>query len=369
MASDRAVGELIARLKALSCKTALTSAELGELQQLAARAADVVCAAETVRSEARAGSVTLLPAPTMRAIRYERFGDPSVLGLQTVAVPEPNPLEVLIKVRAAGVNPVDWKIREGRYPQWVELPAIPGGDVAGQIAVVGKAVTGWQVGQGVFGDIRRGAYAEYAVAEASLLAPKPQHLDYVQAAAVPLAAMTAWQGLFDSGGLKPGQTVLVHGASGGVGHLAVQLARWKGARVVGTASSAHAEAVRELGADQVVEYDRADFEREVRDVDLVLDLVGDRQIQEKSLRVLRKGGILVSAVSSPPTGLAEELGVRATHFVMEPSGRLLVEIGRLFDSGAIRAWVWKVLPLEQAARAHEISQQGHALGKIVLTID
>ncbi len=360
---------LLHRLRELAGKPQLLGSEWRELQELARQAADLVSAAETVKEEARPGPISLAPPRKMRALRYGRFGGPGVISLETVPVPEPGPQEVLIKVRAVGVNPIDWKLREGRYPDRVTLPAIPGADVAGQIAEIGEQVEGWQIGQEVFGEIRLGACAQFVVAPIRLLAPMPRSLDFIQAAGVPLAAMTAWQGLFEHGQLESGQTVLIWGAAGGIGHFAVQLAKLRGAHVIGVASRDHLGFIGTLGADETLAHDGAEGMARLRDVDLVLDLVGHPEIQAASLKALRPGGLLVSTVLLPPVEEAEWQGVRARHFMVEPTGALLRQIARLFDDGKLRVAVTEILPLEEVARAHEISQQGHIHGKMVLTVE
>ncbi len=206
---------------------------------------------------------------TMQAVRFHTYGGPEVLVLEEMPLPQPGPDEVLVRVMAAGVNPLDWKVRAGRVREWLphQLPLVPGWDVSGIVEAWGAEVTGFKKGDEVYGMLdfnRDGAYAEFVAARPRELAPKPWSIDHLQAGGVPLAALTAWQSLFEAGGLAPGQAVLIHGAAGGVGHYAVQFAKWKGARVIGTASANHAAFLRELGADQVIDYRSTRFEEVVQ---------------------------------------------------------------------------------------------------------
>lgn len=306
---------------------------------------------------------------TMKAVRIHRFGGPEVLRYEDVARPQPKPEDVLIRVHAAGVNPVDWKIREG-YMKDRPLPLIPGWDVSGVVETVGADVAGWKKGDAVFSrpDISRdGAYAEYIAVRASELALKPKTIDHVQAAAIPLAALTAWQSLFDAGGLSAGQKVLIHAAAGGVGSLAVQLAKWKGAHVIGTASARNQEFLRKLGADETIDYQKTRFEDAVHDADMVFDTIGG-DTQKRSWQVLKKGGILVSIVSRPSESEAAAHGVRHGYVFVQPNAQQLAEIARLVDTGKVRPIVETVLPLAEARRAQELSQAGHVRGKIVLKV-
>lgn len=309
---------------------------------------------------------------TMKAVRIHRYGDLRVLIHEDAPRPAPGRGEILVRVHAAGVNPVDWKVREGLMRALLDhrLPLILGWDVSGVVEEVGPGVAGLREGDEVYSrpDLGRdGSYAELIVIRASEAAPKPASIDHTRAAAVPLAALTAWQVLFDSAGLAAGQTVLIHAAAGGVGHFAVQLARWKGARVIGTASAANAEFVRDLGAGEVIDYRTTRFERAVRDVDVVLDAVGG-EVQERSWKVLRKGGILVSIVSRVPEQAAARYGARGLSVLVQPNAEQLGQIARLIDSGVLAPTVSEVLPLAEARRAHELIQEGHTRGKIVLRV-
>jgi NADPH:quinone reductase-like Zn-dependent oxidoreductase len=307
----------------------------------------------------------------MKAICANDYGGPEVLVFEDVPRPKASPGEALIHVRAAGVNPIDWKIRSGMAKDMfpVSFPWIPGLDISGVIDEVGANVTDLKPGDAVYGmlESRSGGYAEYAAAKASDLAPKPESLDFIQAAALPLVSMVAWQALFDTAHLTQGQTVLIHGASGGVGHMAVQLARWKGAKVVGTASANNTQFLKELGADEVIDYHKTKFEDVVHDANVVLDLIGG-DTQKRSWKVLKKGGILISTVGVSTPEEAAKYGVRAVSFMAHPDGSELRQVGKLIDEGKVKPVVSTVLPLKDAEKAHELSQSGHSRGKIVLKV-
>ncbi len=309
---------------------------------------------------------------TMSAIRLHTYGGPEVLVKDEVPRPEPAPGEVLVQVHAAGINPLDWKVRQGHARQWLQhhLPLIPGWDVSGVIAAVGPDVVSFKEGDQVFGMLdfkRNGAYAEFVATKTLHLAPKPASLDHIQAAAVPLACSTAWQALFEIADLQSGQTVLIHAAAGGVGHFAVQLAKWQGARVIGTASADNADFLRELGADEVIDYRSTPFFEKVHDVDVVLDPIGG-DTQKQSWQVLKKGGILVATlgITSPET--AGQCGGRAQGVAVHPDSSQLGRIATLIDIDHLKPVVTTVLPLDQAAKAHALSQTGHTRGKIVLQV-
>jgi NADPH:quinone reductase-like Zn-dependent oxidoreductase len=309
---------------------------------------------------------------TMKAVRIHQYGGPDVLRYEDAPRPNPGSGEVLIRVHAAGVNPVDWKVREGHLRQMIRysLPFIPGWDFSGVVVAASPGLARLKVGDEVYSrpDIaRNGAYAEYVVVRESEVALKPKSLDHIHAAAIPLAALTAWQALFDAAGLAAGQTVLIHGAAGGVGSFAVQLAKWKGARVIGTASQRNHEFLRALGADQTIDYNTTRFEDVVRDVHVVLDMIAG-ETQERSWKVLKKGGILVSILNPPSQEKAAAHGVRQAHTFVQPNVTQLVEIANLVDSGKLKPVVETVLPLAEARRAHELSQTGHTRGKIVLAV-
>ncbi|MFD8782764.1 NADP-dependent oxidoreductase [Kitasatospora sp. NPDC059599] len=306
----------------------------------------------------------------MRAVVVEQWGGPENLVEREVERPEPGLGEVLVRVHAAGVNPVDWKTRAGgALIEWGDVPAV-GWDVSGTVEAVGPGVGLFRPGDEVFGmplfPRQAGAYAEYAVAPARHLARKPAALTHVEAAALPLAALTAWQALVDTADVRPGERVLVHAAAGGVGHFAVQIAKARGAYVIGTASAGKHDLLRELGADEVVDYRTVRFEDAVSDVDVVLDGIGG-ETAKRSLDVLRPGGRLVT-LPGPDDLPAAPDGVRAVWVLVEPDHLGLREIAALAERGALRPVVETVLPLEQAAKAHELGEQGRTTGKIVLTV-
>ncbi len=308
---------------------------------------------------------------TMKAVCIHSFGGPEVLKVEQVDIPEPKDDEVLIKVHAASVNPVDYKIRAGQYPPVKEqqLPKVLGRDVSGTIERCGRAVRNFSQGDAVFAmlDTGSGGYAEYAAVKAESCSRKPERLDYSAAAAIPLAGLTAWQGLFDQGNLTAGQRVLIHGGAGGVGHLAIQFAKSKGATVCTTVSSQDVDFVRSLGADEVIDYKKERFEDKLHDVDLVLDLVaGDTQ--ERSWAVLKDGGTMVSTLAKPSESKAREHHARATNYVAHPDGAELTEISRLVDEGKVRPCVVASYPLDHAAAAQQRLEREHPHGKVVLEV-
>ncbi|MFE4370833.1 NADP-dependent oxidoreductase [Streptomyces sp. NPDC056835] len=318
-------------------------------------------------------------ARTMRAITQDTFGGPEVLRLTELARPQPLPTEVQVRVHAAGVNPVDWKTRAGGGMAGVlgEPPFVLGWDVSGVVTEVGFGVHTFQVGDEVYGmpwfPRQAGAYAEYVTAPARQFARKPASVGHDQAAAVPLAALTAWQSLVDAARVEPGQRVLVHAAAGGVGHFAVQFAKYLGAHVIGTAGAAKHDWLRSLGADELVDYTAVRFEDAVRDVDVVIDLVGDEHdmTSTRSLTTLRPGGLLVAV----PSGVSPELHdaalareVRASAYLVEPDGASLARIAELIDRGVVKVEVEDVLPLADAAEAHRRGERGRTRGKLVLRV-
>lgn len=309
---------------------------------------------------------------SMKAVCIYGYGGPEVLTYEDAPRPHPGAGEVLVRVHAAAVNPVDWKVREGHLKEMLHhaLPLILGWDVSGVVDALGPGVTRLKVGDAVYSrpDISRdGAYAEFIVIRESEVALKPASIDHIHAAALPLAGLTAWQALLDAGGLCAGQRVLIHAAAGGVGSLAVQLAKWRGAHVIGTASERNHDFLRKLGADQVVDYERERFEEAVQPVDLVLDTLGG-ETQARSLKVLKAGGILVSIVTPPSAEAAAALGVRQAFVFTQPNAAQLGEIAGLADSGRLKAIVETILPLSDATRGQELSERGHTRGKIVLRV-
>ena len=311
--------------------------------------------------------------PRMRAIIQDAAGGPEVLRLAELERPEPVPTEILVRVHAAGVNPTDWKSRtNGRLLDG--SPPVLGWDVSGVVEAVGRGVTLFRPGDEVFGMPRfphpAGGYSEYVTAPSRHFARKPAGIDHVHAAAVPLAALTAWQVLVDTAHVRPGQRVLVHAAAGGVGHLAVQIAKHLGAYVIGTARRPKHDFLRDLGIDEAVDYTEQDFAETVRDVDVVIDTIGG-DYGPRSLRTLRDGGTLAKLNEVPDEELlrrAAERGIWTGFVLVEPDHAGMAAIAGLIESGALRVHVETVLPLEQAAKAHELGETGRTTGKIVLTV-
>lgn len=306
----------------------------------------------------------------MHAIVQTAFGGPEVLTHTETDVPEPGAGEVLLRVGGAGVNPGDAVLRSGRVPDLVTLPWTPGNDVAGVVERVGPGVTRFAPGDEVYGMLpvsRRGAYAEYTAAPAAALAPKPKNLDLPRAAAVPLVAVTAWTALDALGRVGPGDRVLIHAAAGGVGHVAVQLAAERGAHVIGTARPAKHDWLRELGADELVDYTAVDFRDAVAPVDVVLDLVGGAY-GERSLDVLRPGGLLVGAAIDPGVdeAAAAARGLRYAWVTAEPSGQALEPVTERIEAGRLRVAVERTYPLAEAAEAHRAIEAKRTTGKLVL---
>lgn len=302
----------------------------------------------------------------MKAVRIHRFGGTEVLQLDEIDTPVAADGKLLIRVKAAGVNPVDYKIRQGGFPNLTEanLPMILGRDVAGVLETAGG---GFEVGDEVYAhlDWADGGYAEYVLCSPSGIAAKPSTVDMIAAAAVPLAATTAWQGLFDHGRLKAGERVLIHGGSGGVGAFAVQFARIAGAEVMATASAEEADRVAAYGAVRVIDYKTQKFEDEVHDVDLVFDLIG-KDTQDRSFQTLKRGGRLISAVQEPDPAKAEATGVTAKRFMAKPDARRLAEIAELIDATQVQVSVVKVFSLGEASEAHRMLEKGRPHGKVVL---
>lgn len=309
---------------------------------------------------------------TMKAVRIHTYGGPEVLVYEEVPRPQPGHGEVLVRVEAAAVNPVDWKIREGYLREMLRhsLPLIMGWDVSGVVEETGPGVTRFRAGDEVFSRpdlLRDGTYAEYVVIRETEVAFKPGSVDHHHAAAIPLAGLTAWKSLIEAAGVVPGQRVLIHGAAGGVGSYAVQLAKWRGAHVTATASAPNHDYLRRLGADEVIDYRSVRFEEVTGHVDVVFDTIGG-DTQERSWQVLKRGGILVSIISPPPPEKAAVHGVRQAFVFIQPDAAALAELAKLVDAGKLRPYVEAVLPLAEARRAQELSQGGHVRGKIVLKV-
>lgn len=331
---------------------------------------------------------------TMKAIRLHEFGGPEVLRYEEAPLPELKPGEVLVRVHAVGINPPDWYLREGYKdlpPEWqpaVSFPLILGSDMSGVVEAVATDVQGFSIGDEVFGMVRfpsmgeSAAYAEYVTAPASDLALKPAGIDHVHAAGAPMAGLTGWQFLIELGhneanpfqpeSHRPlplnGKTVLVNGAAGGVGHLAVQLAKWKGAHVIAVASGKHESFLRELGADEFIDYTKSPPEDIAHDVDLVLDTLGG-STTGRFLRTLKRGGALFPVfIGFSDAEEAAKLGVTVSMTQVRSNGPQLVELGRLLDTGTVRVAIDSTFPLADARKAHERAARGHIQGKIVLTV-
>jgi NADPH:quinone reductase-like Zn-dependent oxidoreductase len=307
----------------------------------------------------------------MKAIQMHSQGGPQQLVYEDVEKPLLDPGDALVRVIASSITkdelswPPTYQTKDGQ----VRLPTIPGHEFAGIVEALAPEVTDVKIGDEVYGlasFYRNGSAAEYLAVAASDVAPKPKTLDFEQAAAVPLAGLTAWQALFDHGKLAAGQRVLIHGAAGGVGTFAVQLAHWKGAYVIATASSSHDDFLREIGADQVIDYEKDKFEELVKDVDLVLDTVGGDLI-ERSRLVLSATGMLITIVESLPSeGAAER--TRELFFIVEPNRSELIELGKLINAGKLKTSISEVFPLDDARKAFEKGLAGHVRGKIVLRV-
>jgi len=299
----------------------------------------------------------------MQAVLIRETGSPDVLHYEEAEQPEPDDGQVLIRVHAASVNPVDWKQRRGLSQ--TEVPAVLGRDVSGTVEV--SRAEGFSEGDEVFGMAASGGYAEYATASASAIAKKPVGVSHEQAAALPVTGMTAWQALFDRGALERGQTALIAGAAGGVGHLAVQFANIAGARVIGTGSARNRDFVLGLGTDEYLDYTEQDVGQAVSGVDLAFDTVGGDTTQSL-VPTVREGGMLVTIANAPPEDAARARGVRAELLVMSPSSEQLTRIAELVAGGEVRVEISEVLPLAEVQQAHELSESGHTRGKIVLTV-
>jgi NADPH:quinone reductase-like Zn-dependent oxidoreductase len=305
----------------------------------------------------------------MQAARIHRFGPPDVLVVDEVERPTPGEGELLVRLGAAGVGPWDALIREGKSVVDVALPITLGSDLAGTVESVGTGGTAFKPGDEVFGVTNKnfcGAYAEFAVVQGSMVAPKPRSLTMQEAASVPVVAVTAWQMLFDYAQVKAGQTVLIHGAAGNVGAYAVQLARRAGLRVIATAGPTELDRVRGLGADDVLDYKSSRFEEVIAPVDVVIDTVGG-ETRRRSFSVLKPGGILVSSVSPIPDEQPRPVGVRSVFFLVDVTTPRLKELAKLFDEGKLSCEVGTVLPLAEVRTAHEmLAGRPHNRGKIVL---
>jgi len=309
----------------------------------------------------------------MKAMVINSYGGPEQLHYENVPIPEVNEGEILVKVLGASVNPIDCKLASGALRpvmnnMAVALPWIPGCDFCGIIEAVGKDILEFKKGDEVYGNCPSGgAYAQYVKVKAEWISPKPLRLEFLQAAVVPVAGLTAWQGLFNYGCLEKGQTVLIHGGAGGVGSFAIQLACWKNARVIATGSFDHLEYLKELGADEVVDYKAVAFETIAKNVDLVLDLVGG-ETQQRSFKVIKPGGVLVSTISPPSPEVIKEYKINALMMTMKPLPEHLKKMTELIMEGEIKTHVSKVYYLTEAQEAWSDVLSHHTKGKIVLEV-
>ncbi|MEY2537082.1 MAG: hypothetical protein QOG67_822 [Verrucomicrobiota bacterium] len=318
------------------------------------------------------GTSALARSEEMKAIVIHEFGGSEVLKLENVPRPEPKDDEMLIKVFAAGVNSFDGILRSGKYAKVfkMQLPWIPGYDIAGTVEKVGGKVGKFKVGDPVYATIsipRGGGYAEYALAKQNHVALKPATISFVEAAGVPSVALTAWQALVDKANVQSGQTVLIHGASGGVGLFAIPIAKIRGAKVIATASTANQDFLKQLGADVAIDYKTQKFEEIAKEVDAIVDGVGGDTLT-RSYPIVKKGGVLVSLVGRVDQAQLDKRGIRGVSLELEPNGEQLSQIGKLIDEKKIKVIVSQTFPLADAAKAQAKAETGHARGKIVLQI-
>ena len=305
----------------------------------------------------------------MKTVRIHEYGNADVLRMEEMPVPQIAADELLIKIHAASVNPVDWKEREGFYHMH-SLPFTLGQDFSGTVEKVGSSVKGFKVGDDVYGRPsadKDGSYAEFIEVKANEVALMPKTITYDEAATIPVAGTTAWETLINKAKIQKGQSVLILGASGGVGSMAVQIAKNKGCHVIGTTSNANFDFVRNLGCDEVIDYTSQDLSERLRDIDVVLDTVGG-EFQEKAFKVIKRGGILVSIASKPNQETANRFGVRCEYSSAGPNAHILNELRSLIEMGQLRPVIDKVFRLEDAKQAQNYSQSGKARGKIVLEV-
>jgi NADPH:quinone reductase-like Zn-dependent oxidoreductase len=307
----------------------------------------------------------------MKAVQIHTFGGREVLELNNIDIPEAKQGEVLIKIHAASVNPVDWKIRQGYLQPLLNhaLPLTLGWDVSGEVVAVGGGVMHLKVGDEVYSRpniANNGSYAEYMTASAEEVALKPKNLTWQEAAGVPLAGLTAWQGLYELAKLEAGEQVLIHGGSGAVGQFAIQLAKLRGATVYTTTSARNTDMVLSLGVDHAIDYQQVDFS-ELRDMDVVLDTIGG-EVQDKSWKTIKPGGRLLSIVQTPDEAVAASHGVTASFYFIEPDRSQLEEMARLADAGKLIVNIDSEFSLDQVADAHERSESGRAQGKIIINV-
>jgi NADPH:quinone reductase-like Zn-dependent oxidoreductase len=312
------------------------------------------------------------PKSTMKAVVVHEYGGPEALKLEDVPRPEPKEGQILVRVMAAGVNPVDEASRSEKYAKFfgITLPFIPGYDIAGVVEKAGAKITKFKTGDPVYAylDLKDGGgYAEYAVATEVEAAPKPKSISFIEAAGVPVVALTAWQALIDTAKLSAGQTVLIHGGSGGVGSFAIQIAKARGAKVIATASTRNQDLLKQLGADVAVDYTKQKFEDVAKDVDVVLDSVG-KDTLARSYGVVKKGGCIVTLVARIDQAELDKHGIRGVSLAVEPTSNELAEIGKLIDENKIKVIVSQTFPLSEAMKAQEQVATGHTRGKVVLKI-
>ena len=310
--------------------------------------------------------------PMMKAVVLHEHGGPNVLKYENVPRPEPKADEVLVRVMAAGVNPVDTYVRQGMRskPGPLEHPMILGYDIAGVVEKIGAEVKNFKLGDAVYAYLsvtRGGGYAEFAIAKPEEMALKPKNIDFEKAAAVPLAATTAWQALVDTAKIEPGQTVLIHGGSGGVGSFAVQIAKARGAKVIATASTANQDLLKQLGVDEPIDYTKTKFEDAVKDVDVVLNGVRGDTLS-RSYGVVKKGGVIVSITDEPDAAACEKRGIRCLRMMAHPDAKVLEELTKLIEAGKITPIVSQTFSLADTAKAHEQVETHHTRGKIVLKV-
>jgi NADPH:quinone reductase-like Zn-dependent oxidoreductase len=328
------------------------------LAMLCSLTAAVVCAQST--------------KPMMKAIVIHQYGGPEVLKYEDVPLPEAKENQMLVRVIAAGVNPVDGMVRSGMFEKYQKavFPLILGGDIAGVVEKIGSKITKFKAGDPIYAYVswkNGGGYAEYAIVTEQEAAPKPKSISYVEAAAVPIVALTAWQALIDSAKLSAGQSVLIHGGSGGVGTFAIQIAKAHGAKVFATASTRNQDLLKELGADVAIDYTKQKFEDIAKDVDVVLDSVGGDTL-ERSYGVLKKGGFIVTLNSPLDHAELDKHGIRGDEISVKPNPDELAELGKLIDAKKIKVVVSQTFPLADAIKAQEQAATGHTRGKIVLKV-
>src|SRR5436190_16650989 len=322
-----------------------------------------------------ASAVSSVPAatgPLMKAAALQQYGGPEVLKLQELPRPEPKDDEVLVRVIAAGVNPVDTYVRQGRLSERSldKQPIIIGYDIAGVVEKTGAKITKFKAGDAVYAYLpimRGGGYAEFAIAKEGEMSLKPKKIDFEKAAAVPLAATTAWQALIDTAKLEKGQTVLIHGGSGGVGCFAVQIAKAHGAKVIATASTANQDLLKQLGVDQAIDYTTTKFEEIVKDVDVILNGVRGDTLSP-SYGVVKKGGMIVSITDEPDAAECAKHGIRGSRLSAHPDAKVLEELTTLIEANKITPIVSQTFPLMDVAKAHQQIETAHTRGKIVLKV-